>query len=192
VIIGGNMLIYEGIKNMFCPLTGLSCMNAKNIHVSESINGVPSQNYICDQCASTNLNNKKELPQISPSQFTHFTNIINEMEARHNEEVVMQTPCPNCGMALSEFVKSGRIGCPECYEFFKAELKPIIGMAQENNTQHNTGKKPKQRKESFKNITSNINSLQKKMDIAIKEEKYEDAVKLRDQINALKVKIEGS
>ena len=34
--------------------------------------------------------------------------------------------CGNCGYDFNEFIRTGFLGCSECYEFFKKELEPYI------------------------------------------------------------------
>mgnify|MGYP003500016306 CR=1 FL=1 len=64
------------------------------------------------------------------------------------------------------FEKTGKFGCAMCYETFKDSIN-------ENNTQN---------KESE---TDKISTLRAKLEKAVKEEHYEDAAKLRDEIKSL-------
>ena len=34
--------------------------------------------------------------------------------------------CPRCGMTLSEFTRTGHLGCPKCYEAFREQLQPML------------------------------------------------------------------
>lgn len=34
--------------------------------------------------------------------------------------------CGNCGYNFDDFVKTGFLGCSECYQYFKKELEPFI------------------------------------------------------------------
>ena len=34
--------------------------------------------------------------------------------------------CGNCGYDFNEFIKTGKLGCSDCYQYFKKELEPYI------------------------------------------------------------------
>ena len=34
--------------------------------------------------------------------------------------------CPDCGMRLVDLRKSGRVGCPRCYEVFRKQILPLL------------------------------------------------------------------
>jgi protein arginine kinase activator len=87
--------------------------------------------------------------------------------------------CPRCGMAREEFRKTGRLGCPECYKTFMAELTMAI-KAMHHSGQH-LGKIPA-REGVQTRMKSKIARLQKDLEAAIAREDFEQAAKLRDQI----------
>ncbi len=49
--------------------------------------------------------------------------------------------CSECGMAYTQFRKTGTLGCATCYEAFEAELSPLIERAHNGGT-HHIGKRP--------------------------------------------------
>ena len=93
--------------------------------------------------------------------------------------------------------KTGKVGCPDCYETFKNELAAVLKKI--NGAKQHTGRCPQRFKNGIheeKEIPKtevkeeNIESkLRKQLEAAIKCENFEEAAKLRDQIKALK---EGS
>jgi protein arginine kinase activator len=90
--------------------------------------------------------------------------------------------CPVCGFSELELRKTGRLGCPHCYEVFADVIKPAIQDAQR--ATHHTGKIPR-------NLEQEILSAERRKTIeqdlveAIKSENYELAAKLRDQLKSL-------
>jgi protein arginine kinase activator len=90
--------------------------------------------------------------------------------------------CSNCGLSLIEFRQQGRTGCAECYATFRSHLEPmLLGMHQA--TRH-VGRGPgTSRAES--DLTEQISKLRERMDLAIREEDYEDAARLRDELTKL-------
>jgi protein arginine kinase activator len=49
--------------------------------------------------------------------------------------------CPSCGCRLSSFIKTGMLGCPDCYNQFESQILSALKNVQ-GKTFH-TGKKPK-------------------------------------------------
>lgn len=246
---------------MFCPLTGKPCSHPKNVHVTESVDGEPSQMFICEGCAAdidaltggtaveppekhhNPFNTASGLPPVfkkpaSPSPtfkgppgtppgfvkgppgipevlfglpmaplkasnpLAYFQQLMESMEAKHREDEILAVPCPECGHTLAAFKATGRLGCPACYVFFKNQIGPLLQHCHEGSLQHD-GKVPASKevadiaeavaaKAGEKEMVQNsLDALQKKMDAAVKEERYEDAGRIRDQIKYLKAKLDG-
>lgn len=104
--------------------------------------------------------------------------------------------CPSCGTSLRE-IQTGkvvRIGCGDCYRFFKKKLYPLIAACQKGATKH-IGKKPGQ----VKPITESIESpeikpldpieekrkLEAELEKAVQAEEFEKAAGLRDKIREI-------
>lgn len=129
----------------------------------------------------------------SQNPLEYFANLIDKIENHQPKEPHLAS-CPQCGYTLADIQKSGRLGCNHCYIFFKQQIMPLIQNLHENNSQH-TGKVPLQHteneiKEKEKIMIENsLASLEKQLQLAVKEEKYENAGKIRDQIKYLKSKL---
>jgi protein arginine kinase activator len=87
--------------------------------------------------------------------------------------------CPSCGFTQTDFKKVGRLGCAQCYETFAEPLQGLL-KSMHKETRH-VGKVPKQMLTS-QEITARIQQLQKKLDLVIAAENFEEAALLRDQI----------
>ena len=95
---------------------------------------------------------------------------------------VTAAKCPVCGFTQADFKKTGRLGCSECYQMFTESLGSLL-KAMHKGT-HHTGKMPvalARRKE----ITERMKNLQDDLQKAVKDEDYENAASLRDQIRRL-------
>ncbi len=133
----------------------------------------------------------------------YFQQLMNEMEKKQQEHEIMMAPCPDCGHTLADVQTKGRFGCPACYVFFKNQIGPLLQHCQEGSVQH-AGKVPPAHKVvseivdtveakagEQEMIRNSLEALQKKMEAAVKEERYMDAARLRDQIKYLKAKLDG-
>ena len=74
------------------------------------------------------------------------------------------------------------MGCSNCYDTFKDKLEPIFNDIQQKSI--HIGKQPKNL-EAYKPSTDSIELLKEKLNIAINNENYEEAIKLRDKIKEL-------
>ena len=75
--------------------------------------------------------------------------------------------CPNCGTSYDDFKEIAKLGCSECYEFFKAQLLPVLRNLHVK-TQH-LGKFPASRGAHADDIKRTI-LLQEELDRAVREE----------------------
>jgi protein arginine kinase activator len=101
---------------------------------------------------------------------------------------ITQTPggvdlkCPRCGFSQADFKKSGRLGCPECYQVFAEGLEGLL-KTMHKGTRH-VGKSPEALRQSRDNAEK-LKSLQKKLAKAIESEDFEQAAQLRDELKEL-------
>ena len=93
-----------------------------------------------------------------------------------------EVKCPRCGFSQADFKKSGRLGCPECYQVFAEGLAGLL-KTMHKGTRH-TGKTPEALRRSRDNA-ERFKSLQKKLAKAIESEDFELAAKVRDELKML-------
>lgn len=101
------------------------------------------------------------------------------------------SPCPACGFTHADFKKTGRLGCPACYDHFSEGLLSLL-KSMHKGVRH-VGKVPKRFKQLKKALDASdrLKTLQGKLAKAIKEERFELAADLRDEIKALSEPAEG-
>ena len=120
--------------------------------------------------------------------------------------------CDNCGMTYDEFVDTGKFGCSHCYDIFADTLDSVfknihgssmhVGrrsklsnqekksveedlekLKQKESKGENSKGKAETKKSSVKNeIQEKLEKLNAELKQAIKEERYEEAAKIRDEI----------
>jgi protein arginine kinase activator len=94
------------------------------------------------------------------------------------EAALSEPTCPVCGITRSEYRKASRLGCPACYEAFAKELDQAI-LEMHRSLQH-VGKTP----EKAKSVRQR-QELENALGEAVKNQRYEEAIALRDQIKRL-------
>lgn len=92
--------------------------------------------------------------------------------------------CPNCGTSYSTFQEVGRLGCSQCYEFFKKQLIPLLRSIH-GNTWH-LGKAPRRLGVAV-SVKRRVKELQGELERAIQAEQYERAAAIRDEIKKLSI-----
>ena len=146
-------------------------------HYKQVINGAESEIHLCSHCAKEEGIYGFEMPDLFSSFFG--TPIAKSVKI-----------CPTCKTSFDEIIKSGRVGCGDCYNYFENELmQSIVGM--HGHTKH-IGATPKiaevtkeAEKPEEKEEQDELSALKSDLEKAIKEERYEDAAKLRDKIRDL-------
>lgn len=110
---------------------------------------------------------------------------------------VQPRTCRGCGMGFDEFRRAGLLGCPVCYESFETMLSPIIERAQ-NRGSHHVGKVPRFALERSRAAGSSasmlggdeerlarLGLLRRQLSDAVKQEEYERAARVRDELQRL-------
>jgi len=166
--------------------------NIATIQVKQTIQGQEKIFNLCPSCA-------RELGYLAAlnSLFGSFYPVPNPainlnylFGLSEKEEAAFGGNVPRCGFCqstLEDVLTSGKAGCANCYEAFYPQLKDVI--AKLHPASVHTGKIPAgkiQNSESF----LKIRSLKEKLETAVREEKYEEAAKWRDEIKALEKKEE--
>lgn len=148
------------------------CDKEAVVHLTQVVNGEMKEVHLCEEHAKAqgvDLNSPISITDILMGLSGPQKNIAGELSLA----------CPRCGMARDEFRKTGRLGCPDCYKTFMAELAVAI-KAMHHSAQH-LGKIPS-REGVQTRVKSKIARLQKDLEAAIAREDFEAAAKLRDQI----------
>lgn len=156
-----------------------------NVHMTSIVNGVKEEHHYCQQCA-----NQKE--QGTGSMFSSifddsffnnqfFANVMYPQSALGNSKL---SACPQCGMTISAFNHQGRLGCDKCYEAFQQHLVPLIKRIQGSTSYE--GRLPQRGAEDLK-VEQTIKQLRNDLIQAVKEEQFEKAAQIRDEIKSLEL-----
>ncbi|MDD2533225.1 MAG: UvrB/UvrC motif-containing protein [Eubacteriales bacterium] len=165
------------------------------IHLSQTHQGQTVEQHLCDVCA-------KEIG-LEPNLESVFDNFFGQSMFGQSifnttggipafgQSVPRNVVCPTCGLTFDEFRSSGLLGCSHCYEAFADRLEPVFRRVQ-GGTRH-VGHKLQESpdlQEKQKRL-SQIADLRKALAKAVKDEQYEQAAQLRDEIRNIEKPIEG-
>jgi len=152
------------------------CEEEAVVHLTQVVDGEMKEYHLCEAHAQ-----EQGIDIESPISITDILMGLGQQE-KQNVTRDLTLSCPRCGMARDEFRKTGRLGCPDCYKTFMAELAVAV-KAMHHSTQH-IGKIPA-REGSQTRIKSKIARLRKDLETAVAREDYEMAAHVRDKIKQL-------
>lgn len=167
--------------------------------------------HLCEECSQKLGISKMEfkMPIDFSSFFGDFLEEFENTSFMPELSPIKELKCDNCNLTFEEFMNTGKFGCGNCYDAFQNKIDPILKNIQGSNRhvgrlgkiegrsilnemeKDSINKKEKQSAggknaeiEASKQV-SKIESLKEQLKQAIKEEKYEEAARLRDEIKEL-------
>lgn len=169
--------------------------NDANVKYTQIINGEKKQMFLCEDCSERlGINDIRfNMPINFTSFLTDFFDDMTDINIIPGYDNTKKIKCNTCGLMWDDFLHTGKFGCSSCYDNFESRIDPILRSLQGTNThigrigkivdsksiQQNLDDKLEQ--ESKVNLTK-IEKLKETLKQAIKEERYEDAAKIRDEI----------
>ena len=147
------------------------------IHLTQVVNGEMKKLNLCQECAKNN--------GIDLNSPISITDVLMGIDKKNPRNKILDTlteydlTCSRCNMSRAEFSKKARLGCPNCYKVFSAELKTITQAMHHSN--NHIGKIPSKQISKIK-ISKQLSTLKKEIKLAINNEDYEAAAEIRDKI----------
>ena len=170
-----------------------------NVKYTQIINGEKKEMNLCEECSKKlGVSNMDFKMPISFSSFLgDFFNEFENDTFLPEFNPIKELKCDRCGMTFEEFMNTGKFGCGNCYEIFESKIDPILKNIHGAN--RHIGRLGKvdpitklnsdisNNKSSIKNENQSEESqLKEELNIAIKEERYEDAAIIRDKLKKIK------
>ena len=161
------------------------CSKPATLHITELRQGEATEIHLCESCAKDYLSQAEEMS--TPDSDLQF----DQLDESDKPEVygMDDRVCPNCGITFREFRSQGRLGCPHDYVAFETDLIPLIENIH-GETQH-CGKLPRRAPDSSRRQHQLIR-LRSDLKLAVEEEDYETAARLRDEIQEVEAQLKGN
>ena len=175
--------------------------NEATVSYREIMNGKEKKYLLCEDCAKE-MEKNGEISFSAPKLFgqnesafaskffgENESSLLNSMfgslfaPARGERALSEAKKCPLCGATFGELVKEGKVGCAKCYDAFAAELERTVSGIHGQSV--HSGKSPAKLGGRL-DVKQKIRSLERELKDAIKDERYERAAELRDEINTLR------
>lgn len=148
------------------------------IHLTQIINNEVKKVDMCETCPHA-----KQLQD--PMQFGLMEKLLGIAMQQGVPVSGKELVCDHCGYPESEFHKTGRLGCPECYDVFVTPKMEILRKIQD--AEVHKGKAPKN--QDKRALRLDFTKLNKDLVEAIENEDYERAAQIRDELKTVKEKL---
>lgn len=160
------------------------------MQLTQIVNGQITELVLCESCArNKGLFDPQSLSfaeQFFPEEFKKkVEDIVKELaggrialseQAQKGNSTDALVRCPVCDFTLETYRRTGRLGCPDCYNIFARELAEEKALVADNVAE------PAQSTES---PALTLKKLEQQLQQAIEKEDYETAAQLRDRIREL-------
>ena len=170
---------------MICKECG---KNNAEIYYKQTVNGQTVEYALCQECAGK-LQKEGKISLNMHSLFDGFdfgfgtfNNLFGINYDKKKPMITEKKRCTLCSSTFDDLVKSGKVGCAECYKVFAEELKNSVESI--HGKAKYIGKRPKKYKEK-QTKEDRLNDLKEELKAAVSEQEFEKAAKLRDEIRAL-------
>lgn len=162
--------------------------NQATVRYTQIINGVKNEMHLCEKCSQ-----KLGISTYNFNMPIEFSNFFSDFMNDYTNEPIVNNhilKCDKCNMTYEEFLNLGKFGCSNCYNVFSKKIDNVLKKIHGANRY--LGNKKTDTKNKKMNFNTNIDKkkneidvLKKNLKIAIEEERYEDAAKIRDDIKNL-------
>lgn len=161
--------------------------NEATTHIKRNINGHKEEMHLCSHCAQElGVMEELRMPAMNDLFGSSFLGNFLGAGAASMNTLAGIDRCSVCGSSFDDIVKSGHIGCSDCYDKFSDKLEPSVrkihGKAKHIGkfvSYEESGEVEKIPQEN------ELDMLRQQLQNAIKQQRFEDAAILRDKINAI-------
>ncbi|MGE3311211.1 MAG: UvrB/UvrC motif-containing protein [Limisphaerales bacterium] len=154
--------------------------NEAKVHVTQIVDDKMQKVDLCEECS-------KAKGVTDPKGFSLADLLLGLGASQEGESRSAGKPgdtaCPGCGLTQTEFKKSVRFGCPQCYTAFGDGLAGML-KSMHKGVRH-VGKVPTALKPK-RDPADLLKALNRRLEKAVQAENFEEAAQLRDAIRALK------
>ncbi|WP_437185977.1 UvrB/UvrC motif-containing protein [Planctomicrobium sp. SH668] len=167
----------------------MRCTKQATLHITEIKSGKSISLHLCETCAQEYLSTVEVGGIPEEYSATYSPAPSKDPVLEDDQPEVGAKTCPSCGITFKQFRSQGRLGCPRDYEVFHSEIVPLLESIH-GETQH-VGKFPPEVSENSRRQHELIR-LRNELKSAVDEELYEQAAKVRDQIQVIEAELKAN
>lgn len=151
---------------------------------------IVSARFLCDSCAASTTSTGTSQQQAIQLSSEIIESLLGGSQDSESTLDPNDIACPGCGLTAAEFRLRGRLGCPRCYEVFRIAVLPLLERVHDA-TCHR-GRFPGRTPADLPAPRLNVSDLRNRLQLAIEAEQYEEAARLRDELEQAALEDEGA
>lgn len=149
------------------------------VHLTQIVNNQMSTHHLCERCAA-----EKGLDSAPDTSNMPLIDVIAKMaEDVPPDPKLSRAECSFCGLTFDDFRRTGRLGCPHCYETFASHLPRLLRRI--HGSVKHVGKVYLPPDPTASEMEKRLEGLRRKLERAVQSEDFERAAEIRDQIRSL-------
>ena len=115
---------WDKALHMTCDL----CDKIATVHLTEIVQQYKKESHLCQACADARGLRvaKPEVPSVPFELKTFLAGVGPALPEPRARLALAIPPCPQCGITLEDFQRTGRLGCPHDYEHLSVALLPLL------------------------------------------------------------------
>jgi protein arginine kinase activator len=166
------------------------CKKNEAVHNFTQIsNGEMITQHLCQICAEKRgIGDEEKIKDDTLSSFMSKIGTESGKKVAGTKGVPLQ--CPTCKSKFSDFKKTGRLGCPDCYTAFEEELGSLLRKI--HGSHIHVGRGLREGAMDTSPLEGKIRELRKRLEESVSREEFETAARLRDEIKVLEKYTEKS
>ena len=157
-------------------------------HLTEVSSDGMKQVPICHLCAAARGLKLGAKDQDVLDTAEIWADIIEDLMRSKASEGTESLRCGSCGINFKKFEREMKLGCPRCYQTFRGDLCSVL--QDYNGTDQHVGKIPYKIGRQL-DLQQRLLHLKENLRQAVLEERFEEAARLRDEMDDLAVDITG-
>ncbi len=150
--------------------------------------------HVCEECASGLSTYAAKIMKKAQLDLKSTASLLSDLMKAQEEGAAVVEPgkglkpappdlqCPSCGLDFARYRQTYMLGCPQCYDAFGEALESDIGKIH-GATAHTGGRTKSQ--ERLVDHRARLKTLKQKLDEAVRDEDFDQAARLRDEIRVL-------
>lgn len=149
------------------------------VHLTQIVNNQMSTHHLCEKCAA-----EKGLESAPDLSNLPLMEVIGQLTDQVQDNPNLGgVECSFCGLTFADFRRTGRLGCPHCYETYGSQLPRLLQKI--HGGARHVGKVYLPPDPTASEMEKRLEGLRRKLDRAVQSEDFERAAELRDEIRTL-------
>jgi protein arginine kinase activator len=151
------------------------------VHLTQIVDAEVSTVHLCERCAAER---GVEPPTVGKSPLGSFLAAMGkELEGAALPGTPTGEACERCGATLRDFRETGRLGCPDCWRNFEAQLRELVRRL--HGSTFHVGERYAPPGTPDAGAPPLLGALREQLRVAIEAENFELAAELRDRIRVM-------